>query len=111
MNAEQRSQDIRLRRLEIAATLAEWKRDYIVHNIERPFGERVTLEAEDAALALEVRRLGSAVEAAKVERRKRLNASTLAQLVSMLNARGLSDLVAEAERRAAFAGPGPEETA
>lgn len=62
-NAEKRSQDIKVRRLEIAAELAEWKRAYFVDGIKRP-AERATLEAEDARLALEDHRLkGEAIQA------------------------------------------------
>lgn len=100
---EKRAQDIKLRRLEIAATLTEWKRAFFVDGIERRFEDRLTLEAEDAALALEARVIGGKVEAAKVERRRRQNAATLAQLVVLLNERGLGDVVAEAEKRAAEA--------
>lgn len=99
---EARAQSIKLRRLEIAAALTEWKRAFIVDGVERPFKDRVTLEAEDAALALEARVISTHVEAAKVERRKRLNRTTLAHLTAMLKAAGLADMVAEAEKRAAL---------
>ncbi len=100
---EARAQAIVLRRLEIAATLAEWKRAFFVDGIERKFEDRLTLEAEDAALALEKRVIGGKVEAAKVERRRKQNAATLAQLVALLTERGMGDVVAEAEKRAAEA--------
>ncbi len=100
---EARAQAIVLRRLEIAATLAEWKRAFFVDGIERKFEDRLTLEAEDAALALEKRVIGGKVEAAKVERRRRQNATTLAQLVTLLTERGMGDVIAEAEKRAAEA--------
>jgi hypothetical protein len=66
---ETRRADIKTRRLEIAATLAAWKRDYFVEGIERPMRERATLEAEAAALALEERRIGAAAIAEQVARR------------------------------------------
>lgn len=94
---------IKTRRLEIAATLAEWKRAFFVDGVERPFNDRVTLEAEDAALALEARLNSGAAEAAKVERRKRQNAELLGQLLLILEERGLADVVTEAQRRSSEA--------
>ena len=100
---EARARWIKLRRLEIAATLAEWKRAFFADGVEHKFEDRLTLEAESAALALEARVIGGEVEAAKVKRRNRQNASTFAQLVALLNERGMSEFVAEAEKRAADA--------
>ena len=100
---ELRAQEIRMRRLEIAATLAEWKRAFFVDGVEHPFSARVTLEAEDAALALEARVISTDAEMAKVARRKKQNASLLAQLLEVLKERGMGELVAEAERRSAEA--------
>ena len=97
MSAELRAQQIKLRRLEIYATLAEFKRAYVCDGKEAPFTERVTLEAEDAALALEARQIGLQVELAKIERRKAINAQMLQTLVRMLEERGMQALVAEAE--------------
>lgn len=68
---EARAQWIKLRRLEIASTLAEWKRQWFVDGIEHTMAERSTLEAEDARLALEARVISSAAVHAKVERRRR----------------------------------------
>ena len=96
---EFRAQAIKLRHLEIAATLANWKRDYLVHNITRTKAERATLEAEDANLALELRQIGDAASKAKVERRQRENAGLLNQLLDVMNENGLSHLVAEAQQR------------
>lgn len=97
---ERRQQEIKLRRAEIAATLAEWKRAYIVEGVSRPLRDRVTLEAEDANLHLEARQIGqAAVEAASV-RRQRIAAGELAQLQSILRENGLDDLVIEARKRA-----------
>lgn len=103
MDMETRAQDIKLRRLEIAATLAEWKRAFFAEGIERKFVDRLTLEAEDAAIAFEARVIGRKVEAAKVERRRRQNTATLAQLITLLTERGMGDIVVEAEERAAEA--------
>ena len=100
---EFRAQEIKIRRLQIAATLLEWKRAFFVDGIERPFADRVTLEAEDAALALEARLIETAAKIAQVERRKRQNASLLAQLLELLKERGMDELVAEAEKRSAEA--------
>ena len=100
---EHRQQQIRLRQLEIAATLAEWKRDFYAEGIERSIADRCTLEAEAAALALEHRRNSSAAVEAGVRRRARLNAGTLAELTRMLAAEGWDDLVRLAEERSAAA--------
>lgn len=100
---ERRAQAIVMRRLEIAATLAEWKRAFFADGIEHEFKERLTLEAEDAALALEKHAIGARVLEAKLERRRCENATLLAQLVALLIERGMNDLVAEAESRAAKA--------
>lgn len=97
MSAELRMQAIKLRRAEILADLAERKRAFVCDGIERPYAERVTLEAEDAALALEMRQIGAQVELAKRERRKALNAQMLQTLVRLLEERGMQALVAEAE--------------
>lgn len=97
---ESRAQYIKTRRMEIHATLAEWKRAFFVDGIVRPFSDRVTLEAEDAALALEQRKIGASVEAAKVLRRKRERAALAEHLVALLRERGMDDVIAEAEKRA-----------
>jgi hypothetical protein len=97
--AEIRSQEIKMRRLEIAATLAAWKRDFFVSGIERPMASRVTLEAELASLNLELRQIGDAATLAKVERRKHENDCLLRHLMDLLNERGLADVVDEAHRR------------
>lgn len=99
MSAEFRASEIKTRRLEIASTLTEWKRAFFVDGVERSFNDRLTLEAEDAALALEARRIGGDVELAKVERRKLLNASLLSQLLELLKEHGLGELLEEAQRR------------
>jgi len=90
-------QAIKMRRAEILADLAERKRAFFCDGVESPHGERLTLEAEDAALALEMRQIGLQVELSKVERRKAINAGMLQTLVRMLEARGMQSLVAEAE--------------
>jgi hypothetical protein len=104
VNAETRMQQIQTRHMEINATLAQWKMEFFVEGIERPFGDRLKLEAERAALALESRRIGAAANQAKLERRQRLNNSVLAHLRLALRERGLYGLIDEAERRAAGAG-------
>ena len=91
---------IKTRRLDIAATLANWKRDYLAQGIERSRGERATLEAEDANLALEIRQISDAAHRAKIERRKREDGRLLNQLLAVLGEQGLQDVVAEAQRRA-----------
>jgi hypothetical protein len=99
MSAEFRAAEIKTRRLEIAATLAEWKRAFFVDGVERSFNDRLTLEAEDAAIALEARLISGAATMEKVERRKLQNADLLAKLLELLAERGLDDLVQEAQRR------------
>ena len=102
---ELRSQLIKMRRLEIAATLAEWKRAFFVDGIEHPFTARVTLEAEATALELEARVISTAAEMAKVARRKREKADLMAKLLEVLKERGMDELVTEAELRSAEAAP------
>ena len=99
MSAEFRVQEIKTRRLEIAATLAEWKRAYFVDGIGRPIEDRLTLDAEYTRLALELRTLGDAAVAAKVERRKQENADYLSCLIEVLKEHGREDLLAEATAR------------
>ena len=99
-NPEFRSQEIKTRLLEIAATLAEWKRAYFVDGIERDFCDRVSLEAEDAALRLELHSIKSAAMRERLERRIRLNASLLAHLIELLTERGHEELLQEAQRKA-----------
>ncbi len=98
--AEGRAQYIRQRRLEIASTLAEWKRAYVVDGVSRPLAQRVELEAESAALALEAHQLKGAALAEKLQRQRALNAGLLNQLLALLQERGLDEIVAEATRRA-----------
>jgi len=97
---EFRVQTIKTRRLEIAATLANWKRDFFANNITRTKAERATLEAEDANLALEIRQIGDAAAKAKIERRQREDKSLLNQLLALLEERGMQDIVNEAQKRA-----------
>ena len=98
---EFRVQEIKTRHLEIVSTLADWKRDYLVSGIPRSRGERATLEAEDAALALELRLIGDAANKAKVERRQRENGDVLNHLTNILTERGQEHLIEEARQRAA----------
>ena len=100
---EKRAADIKTRRIEIHALLTESKRAYIVEGGGMSLEERVTIEAEDARLALEARQIGAAAEAAKVERRQRINADLLAKLLEVLKERGLGSVIAEAEKRSAEA--------
>jgi hypothetical protein len=98
-NPEIRIHEIRMRHLEIQATLAEWKRAWFVDGIERPYGDRLALEAEDARLALERRVLEDAAFKAKLIRREQERKTLVYQLVAVLNERGLQDVIAEAESR------------
>jgi hypothetical protein len=98
-NPEIRVHEIRTRHLEIQATLAEWKRAWFVDGIERPYGDRLALEAEDARLALERRVLEDAAFKAKLIRREQERKTLVYQLVAVLNERGLQDVIAEAQSR------------
>jgi hypothetical protein len=100
-NVEERSMQIKMRRAEINATLAEWRRACFVDGISTPYSERVTLEAEDAALALEARQISQRMVMAQLARRKQQNSDLLAQLIAVLNERGLSDVIMEAKSRVA----------
>jgi hypothetical protein len=98
-NPEIRIHEIRMRHLEIQATLAEWKRAWFVDGIERPYGDRLALEAEDAQLALERRVLEDAAFKAKLLRREQERKTLVYQLIAVLNERGLQDVIAEAQSR------------
>lgn len=97
---EARRQWIIQRRLEITAALAEWKRQYFAEGVQRPFVDRCTLKAEDAALAVELGSIKGACIAAKAERARRVHSNTLAQLKALLIEEGRQDLIALAEARA-----------
>ena len=97
---EDRLQQIKMRRLEIDATLAEWKRAWFVEGIERPFADRLTLEAEAARLALERRIIEDAAHKAKLIRREQERKTLSFQLIAVLTERGMEDVIAEAQRRA-----------
>ena len=98
-NPEIRIHEIRMRHLEIQATLAEWKRAWFVDGTERPYGDRLALEAEDAQLALERRVLEDAAFKAKLLRREQERKTLVYQLIAVLNERGLQDVITEAESR------------
>ena len=98
-NPEIRVHEIRMRLLEIQALLAEYKRAYFVDGIERPYADRLTLEAEAAQLALERRVLEDAAFKAKLIRREQERKTLVYQLVAVLNERGLQDVIAEAQSR------------
>lgn len=98
-----RAQSIKMRRLEIAAILTERKRAFFVEGVEHPFEDRVTLEAEDAELALEAKVLGVKTEAINLERSRRKHATLFAQLLVLLNEHGMGALVDEAEQRSTLA--------
>ena len=102
-NLEARQQQIKLRQLEIQATLTEWRRAFYAEGKERPFADRCALEAEAAALALEHRRNSQAAVEAAVKRRAALNASAFEELKRLLAAEGRADLIGLAEERSAAA--------
>lgn len=96
---EDRLQAIKTRRLEIDATLAEWKRAYFVDGVERPFQDRLTLEAEAAQLALERRVIETDVLNAKLARREQDRLTHYNQLIAVLTERGMEYVIAEAQAR------------
>ena len=97
---EFRLQQIKTRRLEISATLLEWKRAYFVEGIKRTYAERLTLEAEEAQLALERRSIEDAAFKARVARQDSARQTLAYQLLVVLRERGLDDVIAEAQARA-----------
>lgn len=97
--AEIRVHEIKTRRLEIAATLAEWKRAWFVDGIERPLSDRMTLEAEAAQLVLEEDKIKKVAFAAKLVRQARLRSTLHHQLIALLVERGMQDVIEEAKRR------------
>ena len=98
---ESRPHDIRRRRLEIAADLAASRDAWASKGIERPLRERTALEAEDAALALELHDLKSKLNTTKVVRKMIEQHSMLNHLLMILEVRGLQDIVMEASQRTA----------
>ena len=100
-NLKARQQQIKLRQLEIQATLTEWRREFFAEGKERPFADRCALEAEAAAPALEHRRNSQAAVEAAVKRRAALNASAFEELKRLLAAEGRADLIRLAEERSA----------
>jgi len=99
MTPEFRMQQIKTRRLEIDATLTEWKRAYFVEGIGRPLEDRLTLAAEYAQLSLELRKIGEAAIAARVDRRKQENADYLRCLIEVVKDHGREDMLSEATAR------------
>jgi hypothetical protein len=93
---EFRVQEIKLRRAEIKVDLTAMKHAYVSGGTERPHAERTGLEAEDAALALELLRIGSDAIKAKAQRRQTLNDGLLGRLLRLLHARGDWDIAVEA---------------
>jgi len=97
---EFRLQQIKTRRLEIAATLSEWKRAWFVDGISRPIEDRLTLDAEAAKLALERRVIDEDALKAKLIRLEERRQTLLQQLIEVLEERGMSDVLEEAKARA-----------
>lgn len=106
-SAEARAAEIKTRRLEIAADLAERRRAFFADGVSSPLSERAALQAENAKLALELRQIGAAAVQEKVARRAQLQASLLAELLKVLAERGLGDVIAEAKRRVQGSQGGP----
>lgn len=99
---EARGGQIKVRRLEIAATLSEWRRDWFVNGQSRPMADRAELEFEDAQLALEHRRIGADIVAAQAARRVLLSRAIEGELIGMLTERGVTDPLATAAQRIAM---------
>ena len=97
---ERRVQEIRVRRLEIAAELAEMKRAYVVEGADNCFARRVTLEAESAKITLELSQIKDIANKEKVARKVALDKSFLRQLTQILGDKGMSDIIAEAKAKA-----------
>ena len=97
---ETRGQFIRMRMLEIRATLAQWKADYFAEGISRPMADRAALEAEHARLKLEERTNSSAAVAAAIERRRKEKADLLGQILAILEEEGLEKIIETAKERA-----------
>ena len=68
----ERLAQIKTRRLEIQKTLTEWRRAFYADGIGRPLADRVTLEAEEARLALESNVIKAEAYRAEGERLARL---------------------------------------
>ena len=64
--------EIKTRRLDIQATLLEWKRAYFLDGVARSIEQRIELQAEDARLALEANTLKAEAYRAEGERLARL---------------------------------------
>ncbi|MBC7604333.1 MAG: hypothetical protein H7255_16940 [Ramlibacter sp.] len=92
------------RQLEIECELAEMKRAYIVEKTENSFPARVTLEAEAARIAVEKYAVVKIMNASKNAEKAYRALLAGAILVKILNARGLGELVVEANRLAIDAG-------
>jgi len=90
---EIRRKEIKIRRLEIYATLAEWKKDYFEKGIKRPMQDRCALETEDAHLALELHRTGDAANEETARRQWKLKNTELRHLKAVLEERGLHELI------------------
>jgi hypothetical protein len=96
---ETRASAIRHRRLEIAAELAEMKRIYVVNGENNCFARRVTLEAENAKIALELNNIKDLVLREKAERKTAIDKALLTQLLNILNSKGLNEIVDEAKSK------------
>lgn len=94
-----RRDHLRTRVLEIDADLARSKRAFVIDGIERPYSERVALEAERAEAMLELRQHELAIKQDRKAESLLKQASLLSTLVSVCRERGLSDVVDEARRR------------
>lgn len=95
-----RRDEIVTRMLEIEADLSERKRKWAAGIEERPLAERAALEAEYARLKLEKNHIDISLHAGKVAARAVKEATFTATLVRLLQERGMSELVMEAERAA-----------
>ena len=102
VDIERNAQELKQRRLDIIAELAEMKRAFVVERHSSSFIKRVTLEAELAQLTADEGRAKAAAMKAKVERRIAMDESLLYQLKALLEANGLSALIDEAKNKSGY---------
>lgn len=95
---KERRDALRIRAHEIDARLSEMKRMWVCDGVATTLQERTSLEAEKAQLMLELRKLDLRIHAERKAESAIKRASFMFALVEMLQERGMSELVREAER-------------
>ena len=96
----ERLAQIKTRRLDIQATLLEWKRAYFLDGVAHSIDQRIELQAEDARLALEANRLRAEAYRAEGERLAKLPSrnellAALTALVQQVEERFFDDVSAD----------------